>query len=1040
MPSGFPSGQPTSTPSLQPSGEPTVQPTSQPSSSPSAGPSSQPSGEPTVSPSAQPSSQPTTVPSGQPSAQPTSQPSGFPSGQPTIQPSVQPTTVPSSQPSGEPTVQPSPVPSLSLTAAPSIVAQDINLDSLGTKGNIVFGTSNYDYVGYQVIYMGDINGDKIADFSVSQNVALESYIIYGQKEGFSDLPLSTSISSDQGFYVKNAAYANNIRLSHLGKINKDDKFDAFIVSTADTSDGNKGVVYIFEGQNDPFGNIDLDNTDSYFAKITGANDNDHIGFFIAGLGDIDGNGYPDMVIGTESLGKAYVILGQENFNKNIDLANLSSVQGFIISSNKLVYGGYKVTFTAVGDINGDGKADYAIGIANENIIYVIYGQETNIDINLDNLLPSQGFTISGNGRVGVSISKAGDQNGDEIDDFIIGVPYSNIFKGITYVFYGNSNGLSNINLDSETLTNDKGFAIIGGVNHVASGYSVVSDIDVNKDGIPDIAVTTAGVNSEINTQIIFGTGQSIRSNIYLDSVVENQGLVAFSSQKYSAPQVFLSSVGDTDGNGYKDLAIGAFRAEVNGVPGAGAVYLITDIYGSSTGSPSVAPTSSSPSTRPTEVPSIAPSQTPSLVPTKSPDSTHSPTSPTSKPSAVPTVPTIMPSIEPTSPTRSPTMVPSAEPTLLPSSSPTMVPSAEPTLLPSSSPTIVPSTEPTEVPSFRTNSNPPSGDGKEVNVLFAFLYAVVAVFGFGIIWTVYTLRNHISFSCKSCSKWIKSKPSSILPDDDIESQGNDSGDDQKDTKPKNWQDYFKDKFSGFKGGFPVVPFDAGNGGGGCAANNMLMPLGLRTADDALSDFLPTQDHLDQEALLASLLDQPNSLVHIFTAVQNLHEEEEVKERALNPQEDSKINEIRSADSNQEQQPHHRDTDPLSLYDEEGIQSEASSVKNSISGDIANNDSDDEEEMQSEVSSVKNSISGDIAKDDSDEEENDGSSPIIMELAGPGPRMVLRENGEVSIIYNNEDSIDFSSEDENVDDWWDQYAENHPSVSDVSGEGSKDGDIV
>ncbi len=118
FPSGAPSGQPTSSPSI--SHEPTLfsqYPTSVPSGQPSSEPSGQPTCEPT-SPTGKPSSQPTGMPSGQPtttptgfpttgkpSGQPTSQPSGMPSAQPTSKPSV-PTGQPTSAPTGQPTRSP----------------------------------------------------------------------------------------------------------------------------------------------------------------------------------------------------------------------------------------------------------------------------------------------------------------------------------------------------------------------------------------------------------------------------------------------------------------------------------------------------------------------------------------------------------------------------------------------------------------------------------------------------------------------------------------------------------------------------------------------------------------------------------------------------------------------------------------------------------------------------------------------------------------------------------------------------------------------
>jgi hypothetical protein len=123
QPTSLPSTQPTALPTIQPTSFPTVQPTNGPSNQPSVFPSSQPNASPTAQPSVRPSNQPTGVPTHQPLSFPTSvpsnQPSRRPSGQPSLTPSNQPTVIPSMQPIFSPTKQPSSFPTVHPSSQPS---------------------------------------------------------------------------------------------------------------------------------------------------------------------------------------------------------------------------------------------------------------------------------------------------------------------------------------------------------------------------------------------------------------------------------------------------------------------------------------------------------------------------------------------------------------------------------------------------------------------------------------------------------------------------------------------------------------------------------------------------------------------------------------------------------------------------------------------------------------------------------------------------------------------------------------------------------
>jgi Ca2+-binding RTX toxin-like protein len=280
-------------------------------------------------------------------------------------------------------------------------------------------------------------------------------------------------------------------------------------------------------------------------------------------------------------------------NPVLNLSDLNGSNGFVI--NGINAGDYLGSVSNAGDINGDGIDDLIIGAfrASPNgqsaagSSYVVFGNNSGLSAspNFSSLNGSNGFVINGiNSRdySGVSVSSAGDINGDGIDDLIIGAsgasPNGQDRAGSSYVVFG-TNGGFDASLDLSSLNGSNGFVINGINSGDYSGRSVSSAGDINGDGIDDLIIgaNRADPNGQSNagsSYVVFGTNGGFNASLDLSSLNGSNGFVinGINSRDYSGTSV--SSAGDINGDGIDDLIIGARYADPNGQERAGSSYVV----------------------------------------------------------------------------------------------------------------------------------------------------------------------------------------------------------------------------------------------------------------------------------------------------------------------------------------------------------------------------------------------------------------------------------------------------------------------------------
>ena len=299
-----------------------------------------------------------------------------------------------------------------------------------------------------------------------------------------------------------------------------------------------------------------------------------MGSAVAAAGDVDGDGFGDVVVGAygydngdDNGGRAYLYMGSPQ-----GLAGDAAWTAMSDEEN----GYFGVSAGSAGDVNADGYDDVVVGaygIENEGTgegrAYVFLGSPSG-------LAATAAWTAwiaeseSSRASFGYSASSAGDVNGDGFADVVVGAKdYENgeYGEGKAEVYSGSSSGLETSPAWSAELDEQS----------AAFGRSVAPAGDVNGDGYDDVVVGAPGSGSSS-----FSLG---RAYVYLGSqegLATSAAWIAESSQEEDYFGASVASAGDVDGDGFADVVVGAFYYETGGYQAGGAFAYLGSAAGLAT--------------------------------------------------------------------------------------------------------------------------------------------------------------------------------------------------------------------------------------------------------------------------------------------------------------------------------------------------------------------------------------------------------------------------------------------------------------------------
>ncbi len=413
---------------------------------------------------------------------------------------------------------------------------EVNCDGAGSLSRLgwIEPPRLSDLFSFSVADAGDVNGDGFDDIIIGQPFndsngknSGRAYVFYGGASTIHSADVILSGESNLSFF--------GASVSGAGDVNGDGYDDVIVGAThcADLqpyNDVSKAYIY--------YGGASMDSLPDVFLD---GEENSSFGISVSAAGDVNGDGYADVVVGSYNTtsqygkGKAYVYFGGQNMGNSSDVVLTGPTTG----------DGFGHVVSGAGDVNNDTYDDVIVGAYTGYMLssrnptgfgaYLFLGGK-NMDGAADLTFKGNEFDI-----LGVSVSGAGDVNGDGYDDMVIGAPGVDSKRGAAYIYCGGAR-----------LDSGPEFVFNGSNANDLFGASVSDAGDVNANGLADVVITANGFTSA------YGTDAGAAYMFYGGEVMQwNRDMFYYGFHQSDGNFFTGSSVGDVNGDGHDEVLLGS---------------------------------------------------------------------------------------------------------------------------------------------------------------------------------------------------------------------------------------------------------------------------------------------------------------------------------------------------------------------------------------------------------------------------------------------------------------------------------------------------
>jgi hypothetical protein len=411
-------------------------------------------------------------------------------------------------------------------------------------------TSARDAFGQSVSSAGDIDGDGHDDIIVGAFSANAAYVYYGT-------PAGVSTASEQILTASDGGGEFGYSVSGGGDLDGDG-YDDVVVGAPNNGSSSHGAVYIYYGSASG-----LVESSEQKLRPTGLTSSTQVGHSVALVQDVDGDGYDDVVAGGHGdvtngvyAGAAWVWSGSST-----GVVESSEKKLVPSAATRNSYFGY--TTSTAGDVDGDGYGDVLVGmVGGTGAAYLFYGSSTSLSTSDADRLRASDRT--GGDSFGRGLSGGGDINGDGYDDIVIGAPrhdHPTEWEGAAYVYYGSASGISSGSEEEH----------VGRSWRDAYGTSVALAGDLDQDGYDDVIVGSPQDDDEGlasgSVFVHYGSATGLSAKSRLDIWEVDAGDLLGQGEA-------VAGAGDIDGDGYADLMAAAPYADRLGIT-TGAVFVLS---------------------------------------------------------------------------------------------------------------------------------------------------------------------------------------------------------------------------------------------------------------------------------------------------------------------------------------------------------------------------------------------------------------------------------------------------------------------------------